>query len=204
MKIIAFIMLTGCLIGCAATQQLSDITPPRLVVQQTLPIFTENINNPPRHIDMSLFITVEGTVSKVQLLSSSGSVTWDSLVVEKIRQWKFIPASMNDRPVSTWYQFQANIHYETPKYMSLAEVICKTPEDAAKAFELLKQNQDFGELAKQFTADTSHIKVDVLGEIDINCYPKNIRRILTQLNADEFTNPLNLDHEYYIFKRLKD
>jgi TonB family protein len=204
MKNISALVFIVLLTGCSTTKQISEMTPPRLVVQPTLPLFNENTSNPPRYIDLSLFITSDGAVSKVRLLSSSGSAKWDSLAVEKIRQWKFIPATINDEAVSVWYQFQAIIRYEAPKYISIATVICKKQDDAERVYEILKRNPNLEDLDKQFASDTSSVKIENLGEIDINCYPKNIRNIISGLKAEEFTKPLNLDHEYYIFKRLKD
>jgi TonB family protein len=192
------------MIGCSSTQQNTDISAPRLLVHQSLPIIPETTEIPPSHLDLSLLIAEDGSVVKAQLLNSSGNTSWDSLTLATIQQWRFAPAHLKDQPISTWLRIQATVKYVVPLYLSLAEILCTTIEEADSAYDALKQGRDFSELVLRYSVDPSRDKKGGLGKIDINYYPENINSILARLEIDEFTQPIKYGDQYAIFKRLKE
>ena len=201
MKCLVLCLCVGCFIGCSSTQKTADISAPRLLIHQPLPLLPESINKPPSLLDLSMLIGENGSVIEVQLLSSSGSASWDSLATATMRQWRFVPAREKDKPISTWLRLQASVQYETPHYVSLVEMLCTTQEEADTAYNALEQGRDFGDLVMQYSTAPSRNKKGALGEIDINCYPENIRRILGQLRVDKYTRPIKFGDKYIIFMR---
>jgi parvulin-like peptidyl-prolyl isomerase len=90
-----------------------------------------------------------------------------------------------------------------PLYVTLAEIVCTTRERIDSVYKALKHEQDFNELAVSYSIDPSRGNKGVLGEMNIFCYPEQIRRILSDLEIDEFTKPIQYGDQFVIFKRLK-
>lgn len=204
MKWMILFLCVGCLIGCSSTQKTTDMSAPQLLVHQPLPLLPESNKLPPTRLDLSLLIAEDGSVVKAQLLNSSGSTSWDSLATATIQQWRFAPARVKDQPISTWLHIQGSIQYAVPLYLSLAEILCTTIEEADSAYDALKQGRDFSELVMRYSIDPSRDNKGELGKIDINYYPGNIRQYILHLEKDEFTKPLKYGDKYVIFKRLTE
>jgi TonB family protein len=197
------IIIVVVFIGCIPTQQITDLSTPRVLVQDPLPAFPESIKDIPLEISMALFITEDGSVTQVRLMKSSGSSSWDSLAITTIMRWQFVPANINDKPISAWFHLRAPIRYMKPLYVTLAEIVCSTRERIDSVYEALRQEKDFNELAVCYSIDPSRGNKGVIGEVNIFCYPEQIRRIVSDLEIDEFTEPIQYGDQYVIFKRLK-
>jgi TonB family protein len=203
MKILIWCLCTACFAGCYSFQQTAEPGVPQLIYQSPLPAFPATIQNLPSEISLSVFVLENGTVEQVRFSKSSGSNGWDSLAVIAMKQWRFSPARINNKPISTWFHMRAPLQYTNPMPFSLAEIICATKETADTIYKSLEQGQEFSELVKRYSIDTSRENYGIIGEVDVYCYPKNIRRALLRLDIEEYTKPLPYGDHYIIFKRIK-
>ena len=55
----------------------------------------------------------------------------------------------------------------------------------------------------RYSVDPTRKTNGLLGEVDINRYPENIRQKLARLKIDEFTESIKYGDLYVIFKRMK-
>jgi parvulin-like peptidyl-prolyl isomerase len=55
----------------------------------------------------------------------------------------------------------------------------------------------------RYSVDPSREMSGMLGEVNINLYPENIRKPLNKLSINGYTKPLQYGDLYAIFKRLK-
>ncbi len=150
-----------------------------------------------------MFVEEDGTVGKTRMLKGSGNAAWDSLAVSTMKQWRFAPARMDDKPIGSWFHMQSTIRYANPQHMNLAEILCTTAEEADSVYELLDQGQNFNELAMKYSVDPSREMSGLVGDVDINMYPENIRKQLSKLVINDFTKPMRYGDLYAIFKRLR-
>ncbi|MFH0989957.1 MAG: TonB family protein [bacterium] len=204
MKYFGLFLCLISLLGCYSIPQMSEPSVPRLLVQYPLPEVPESLRRPFQRIDILLFITEEGAVEKVRLLSSSGSLLWDSLAANIIRKWQFVPAHIQEKPAAIWLRLQASLKYESPSFMAIAEILCRTRDSIDSAYSELKQGKDFGAAASRYSIGSSRENMGALGMVNINCYASDIRRIIAKLRIDEFSEPLKYGEQYVIFKRLKE
>jgi hypothetical protein len=189
--------------GCSSMQQMNEGTAPKLLIQSPLPPFPETLTRPVFELETVLFIMEDGTVGKTRMLKGSGDATWDSLALSSIRQWRFTPARMDNKPVGSWFHMQSTLRYANPQLMNLAEILCTTEDEADSVYNAIQQGQNFNELAMRYSVDPSREMSGMLGEVDINLYPENIRKPLNKLSIDGYTKPLQYGDLYAIFKRLK-
>jgi hypothetical protein len=117
-------------------------------------------------------------------------------------RWQFVPAHMNDKPISTWFHLRAPIRYKNPEFFTLAEIVCNEKEKIDSMYQELQQGQDFGELAEQYSVISSREKKGEIGDVNIYCYPEYIRKQISLLGPNKFTQPLKYGERYIIFKRL--
>jgi protein TonB len=203
MKIILWCLCTACFIGCFPIQQTSESDVPLLLFQSPLPALPASVEKLPSEISLAVFVLENGTVEQVRFSKSSGSSEWDSLAVSAIKQWRFSPARVNNKPFSTWFHMRAPLHYASPLLLSLAEILCATKETADSIYEALEQGQEFSTLVNQYSIDTSRENHGIIGEVDVYCYPENVRNTLKGLDIGDYTKPLLYGNHYAIFKRLK-
>jgi TonB family protein len=204
MKYFICFLCISCLTGCYSIQQTTESIAPQLMLQSPLPEFPESIKKPPTEISAALHILENGMVDNVKLLKSSGSQTWDSLAATIMMKWRFSPAQIESKPVSTWFHMRAPLHYAKPVIIYLAQIVCATKETADTVYNSLKSGQDFNDLYLQYSIDTLQGNRGVMGPINIYSYQENIRDRLTDLDEGDYTNPLKFGEHFIIFKRLKD
>lgn len=203
MRLLVFVLCLGCFIGCSSTQQATDDSFPQLLMRTPLPIIPTTISQSYFEMDMVLFILEDGSVNNIRLRKASGDSSWDSLAVASIKQWRFVPARLNNHPISTWFRLRLTVRYANPQYLSLAEILCTTKEEADSVYEALKQGEDFGELAMHYSVASSRAMKGMLGEVDINLYSENICGVIKRLSVEEFTKPIKYGDLFAIFKKLK-
>jgi TonB family protein len=203
MKIIIWCLCTICLAGCFSIEQTPESVVPQLLFQSPLPALPESIQKKPSEINLAVFILENGTVEQVRFSKSSGSHEWDSLAALVIKQWRFSPARIDNKLISTWFHIQARLRYANPLPLSLAEIVCATKDIADSVYEALKQRQDFSELVNRYSIDSTRENHGIIGEVNAYCYPENIRLILTHLEIEDYTKPILYGDQYVIFKRIK-
>ena len=182
-------------------QQTTNTSIPQLLVQYPLPAIPSSIQKGPSEIHLALLINEDGSVAKVRILEGSINTKWDSLASMTIKQWRFLPPRIKEGPSSIWIHMQSPLHYTKPLYISLAEILCATKEEADSVHKALELGQDFNELALQYSIDPTRENRGELGKVNIYCYPEYVRQPLLDLEKDEFTLPIKYGDNYVIFKR---
>jgi TonB family protein len=203
MKHLVFFLCLGYFIGCSSTQQATDDSFPQLLTRTPLPVIPSSVSQPYFEMDMVLFILEDGSVNNVRMRRGSGDNVWDSLAVASIKQWRFVPARLENNVVSTWFRLKLTVKYANPRYLSLAEILCNTKDAADSVYEALLQGENFGELATRYSVTPSRAQKGILGEVDINLYSENIGKAIQQLGVEEFTKPVKFGDQFAIFKRLQ-
>jgi TonB family protein len=203
MKHAIFVLCVCCLFGCSSMQYATDTSVPQLLIQYPLPPVPESMSQAEFHIDMILFVLEDGSVGKARLLKGIGDEAWDTLALATIKKWHFAPARMDNQPVSTWFRLKTTVQSASPVNMPLAEILCTNAEVADTVYEMLKQGKNFNDLAEKYSVSPSRDKKGMLGEVNINIYPENIRKILGRLMSDDFTRPVKYGDLYAIFKRFE-
>jgi parvulin-like peptidyl-prolyl isomerase len=191
------------LIGCSSVKQVSEGSTPQLLIQSQLPPVPASIKQPVFDLDVILFVMEDGTVGKTRMLKGSGDAVWDSLALSSIRQWRFTPARMDNKPIGSWFHMQSTLRYADPQYMNLSEILCTSKEEADSVYNVIEQGQNFNELAMRYSVDPSREMGGMLGDVNINVFPENIRKSLSKLIINEYTKPMKYGDLYAIFKRLK-
>jgi peptidyl-prolyl cis-trans isomerase C len=95
------------------------------------------------------------------------------------------------------------LRYADPQYIKLAEILCISKEEADSVYNVIEQGQNFNELAMRYSVDPSREMGGVLGEVNINVFPENIRKALSRININVYTKPIKYGDLYAIFKRLE-
>jgi len=202
MKLTILLLCVICFIGCSSMNEITDRSVPQLLIQSPLPPFPATLTQPIFNLEMVMFITEDGTVEKTRMLEGSGDAAWDSLALSSMKQWRFTPARMDNKPIGSWFHMKSTIRYASPQYMKLAEILCTTEEEADSVYNAIEQGQNFNELAMRYSVDPSREMSGMLGEVNINLYPENIRKRLGKLKINAYTNPIKYGDLYAIFKRL--
>ena len=203
MKSVIICLCLLCLIGCSSMKQTSDGSAPQVLIQSQLPQIPESIQKPIFELDVVMFVMEDGTVGKTRMLKGSGDAAWDSLALSSIKQWRFTPARMDNKPVGSWFHMQSSLRYADPQYMKLAEILCTSIEEADSVYKVIEQGQNFNELAMRYSVDPSREMGGMLGELNINVFPENIRKPLSKLDVNDYTKPIKYGDLYAIFKRLE-
>ncbi len=189
--------------GCASTQSMDmPEKMPRLIEQEPFPPMSETLFASHSELDLRILIADDGSVMKADLLNPSGDGVWDSLAVDRMKQWKFSPAIQNGKPISMWINFHARVKFELPVYIGLAEIECKSSSVADSVYALLRAGEDFDLLVSNFSISKSKENHGDLGQVDITRYGESVKHVLTELKENEYTEPVSMGEHFVIFKRL--
>ena len=143
MRFFIILLCLGCLIGCSTMRQTTDASIPQILIQYPLPIVPESISRTYFGLDIILFVLNDGSVENVRFIKGSGDDSWDSLAIETIKRWRFTPARIDNQPISTWTRLRTTVKYANPQYISLAEILCTTVEEADSGTRSAKERAGF-------------------------------------------------------------
>jgi len=155
-------------------------------------------------LDIRLHIAADGSVDDVDLLRSSGDASWDSLAVDQIRKWKYVPASAGGKAIPLWIMQSVLVQFVSPMPMYLAEIVCSSREIADSLYARIEAGEDFASVARTASIGPTAVSGGVLGEVDIRTYPKEVLEVLRKLSVGAYTKPLEVGVQFIIFKRLVD
>jgi len=196
------LLLGLALAGCVASQPTDSYIAPKLIDQEPFPTLPPNLASYRQDFHMKLQVGTDGSVLRVQLAHWSGDPEWDSLVVSRIRRWRFTPGMYNGMPVKLWVDLHACVRCQEPVMMGVMEIVCPTRTIADSVYALLKRGSDFEMLAAQFSIAPSRTHGGRLGEVDIHRFPETVHEVLVDVKANEFTPPLAVGNYFGIYKRV--
>jgi hypothetical protein len=203
MRYAALFLCVGCFCCCTTVHQAADTAYPQLLMQTPLPDFPASVKVPPSEIEIKLLVQEDGSVAHVRFPGQIVDPEWDSLAIESIRRWRFLPARRDNRPVISWVRLQASIKYVQPLSFPLAVIFCETQEEAESRYAALERGEDFEEVGRRISADTSRADYRFLGIMNINSYPVAVRQVLFKLDAGEYTRPIPYGNKFAIFRRVR-
>ena len=188
--------------ACSSTQESTGINLPELYYQHPLPAFPKPLTTSQLRINLKIFVGENGSVRDVELLNSSGSYSWDSAAAYAIRQWKYSPARYEGKPISIWLRQTAIVKFSDPQYIHLAEIVFTSMEAADSAFDLLERGMDFSEIAKQYSIAPSRANNGSLGDVNVQIFPEQVKKVLLRLDKGGHTSPLKYGEQFVIYKRV--
>lgn len=203
MKPLIVVFCALCLLACTSTKEVADLTLPSLLIQYPLPAFPQPLTATEMRIELNILVGEDGTVRFVELLRGSGNLAWDSAAAAVIKQWRYSPARYKDTPMKLWLHQTAVIQFSQPNYLTLAELLCPTKEDADSVYKKLKEGCDFCEMVLLYSVAPSRERKGEIGKVNIQHYPEHIRKVLATLDTAEWTEPIPYGDRYAIFKRIK-
>jgi len=201
MKRIFIAMFLLC--GCATLEQTyAPDTLPQLIRQDPLPPWPFQTMDEEVSLDIKIRIGADGSVKDVSFLTPTRNNDWNVLALQKIREWKFSPATVNGRPVALWIRQTLRLRFEEASYLRLAEIVCPDEQTADSAYALLDAGVPFDSLATKLSISDSRSQGGFLGDVDLRTLPLFIRHALQGVRTEHFTSPLRLGRNYVIYKRL--
>ncbi|KAB2923485.1 MAG: TonB family protein [Bacteroidetes bacterium] len=190
--------------GCSSTPEVADLTLPALIYQAPFPPFPYPVTAPDVRIELNILIDEQGAVRYVDLLRGSGSTEWDSSARAAVFRWRYSPAQYKGKSLKLWLHQSAVVQFAQPNYMTLAELYCATQEEADSVYRKLTEGCDFCEMVLLHSVAPSRDQRGTVGRVNIQQYPEEIRRILSRLEGEEWTEPVKYGEWYAIFKRVDD
>jgi len=55
-------------------------------------------------VRLDVHVSAEGKVLEIRLSQSSGSRLLDQTAIETVKKWRFVPATVDGKPVAEWYR----------------------------------------------------------------------------------------------------
>ncbi len=191
------------LAGCASTQPSEPLERlPQLIVQEPFPPMSETLFHSRHDVDLKIQVAENGNVLRAELLNPTGDAEWDSLAVLRIGTWRFAPAMHEGKTMQMWVTIHAQIRFDDPITMHLAEIVCPSSTVADSVYDLLLAGEDFSKLASIYSIGPSGAQHGDLGEVDIHRYLHVVQKDLISLKENRFTRPLAMGDHFYIFKRV--
>ncbi len=181
------------LAGCGVTQEVAGpIERVELVSMTPLPPITLGSHQRGTTLNVLIHILPDGTVEDARMLRSSGDVEWDSLALQSMRQWRYVPYRRDSVPIGVWFRQQVVLKIQEPIIWTIGELVSSSPYEADSLYGLLEKGTDLDSLFRR-----------AIGTFDIARYPKNVRDALSRLDPGECTSPLRRGKEYVIYKRFE-
>ncbi|MBW7887502.1 MAG: peptidylprolyl isomerase [Bacteroidetes bacterium] len=203
MKPLSFLLCLAFLAGCSSVSQNPDLILPQIVERIPLPMYPPCPANSNTRIEFQYLVMEDGTVRHVNLLSGSTDEDWNARAIATIMQWKYQPAYYQGNPVRLWLKQTAVVRVSDLQILTLAEITSSSKREADSLYQLLKNGCPFCDVAKLFSKSATRINEGLIGEVNIQSYPEHIQAVLSKLETDEITKPIQYGEKYVIFKRVK-
>ncbi len=203
MKSLILLILAVSLFSCSSIKESQQELMPKLISQSQFPPVPSDENYGPISLDVVLHVLENGTVDNVHIIKGTRDTNWNAQAAATMKQWRFLPPAVDDKPIPTWYRLQTVVHFAAPVNYFLAEILCRSAADADSAYAALKRGASFEELAKTFSIDSSlRAQGGKIGMTNIYSFPEELRRPIQNLNVNDFTEPISYGNRFFIFQRL--
>ncbi len=174
--------------------------PTQIVERTELPIVNIEMEKDELILPVIFQIQEDGSVEKVNMLTTSGDSEWDRMAVDSLMKWRFeAPPPDDNRKL-----IRKNIRVQLlpQEVMNVGELIAGSEADANVLYSRLRAGISFEQLVSQ-VADESSIGRSgrYLEDVNTADYPAHISKILIDLNVGSFSRPVQRNGEYVIFKR---
>lgn len=189
-------MLLGPIHGCKVTRPVD-----RDVITTDLPVYTRT--QPIGYVELSAFFLLsdDGSVETVQLVSSSGDPEWDRAAVDSMMNWKFPPPPNGG---AVWQKRTIRVDIIQSEIMNLGEITARSLEDAEILYGRLRAGVRFETLLRNSREESLVAGGRYLRGVDAAEFPLEVTRHLMALRPEQYTRPIEMHGEYYIFKRYGD
>ncbi|MFZ1977134.1 MAG: energy transducer TonB [Bacteroidota bacterium] len=101
MKNLIVLFLAAYLLSCSAVKEIQQTPMPKLISQSQLPLIPDYENYAPLNMEALLHILEDGNADEVYISKGVADTNWNTQAAAAIKQWRFLPAVVNDRPVAT-------------------------------------------------------------------------------------------------------
>lgn len=119
------------------------------------------------------------------------------IMVQKLATWD---VKLDDASLQAYYKANES-RYGTAEQVSFRIIVVTDAEAAAKVMEALKAGKDFGEVAKEFSADPSAKETGGLAEdVGVDMLPPQLAGALANLKAGERTELLEAPGAQFVMK----
>lgn len=191
--------------GCASFNNLeSKIVPPTLIEKTPLPQPPPSLADKDFYLRMEILVSKDGAVRHVTLTKSSSDSEWDAAALERIMQWKYSPAMLDDKPVQMRIIQTAKVVSTTPIMMDLSEMVFTSSSRADSAYAVLQKGAPFDSTAAVYGSKDLSVPTGHIGEVDIHRYADDIQAELRSLRPGKFTHPLPLGPYFAIFLKHRE
>ena len=191
--------------SCATTAPPeTDVQLPELVSQVPLPGLSPLLQGRHLRLEVKMHIAEDGTVKEAAFATPSGDPEWDRVALEKVRQWKFAPATHEGKPIAIWIRQSIALQFSDQLMMSLAEIRCTERWRADSVYAALQAGAEFTELVQRFSEASTAQSGGLLGEVDIRTFPQGVQEELRDLRPGEFTPPIRIGTAYVLFRHVPD
>lgn len=192
------------LIGCGTVRQAGGpVEPPELIKMTPLPTISSTIPWTGLKLILMLHVMKDGTVGDVRMVESSGIPEWDTLAIQSIRQWQFLPGRYEGTPADLWIRQPVVVKPREAATLTLGEIVSETREGADSLHAMLERGEEFESLATRYSIAPSRAQGGFLGTVDIAIYPQHVRNELQRLRQGEYTPPIRVGDRYYIYRRYR-
>jgi TonB family protein len=172
-------------------------------MQYPLPAFPEPRSESELRVDLNILVGEDGTVRYVEILRGSGNPAWDSAAESTIKMWRYSPARYKNTPMKLWLHQTAVIQFSHPNYLTIAELLCPTKVEADSVFRKLNEGCDFCEMVLLYSIAPTREQKGMVGTVNIQNYPEHIRKVLSSLDSNQWTEPVPYGEWFAIFKRVE-
>jgi hypothetical protein len=177
---------------------------PVLIHQEPLPPIPHDLKKKTFKLNTRMLISEKGEVIDVEILSTDENRTWDSLAIEKLKQWVFTPAILQNVPIRVKIKQPIKISVKDPLFLNLIEIVFDNAEIAYRIYDSLNIGNNFSEMVETYSISESKHNHGKIGTVNIRELEFEIQKYFEPLDYNEYTKPFIYKGKYTIFKRIKD
>ncbi len=174
--------------------------PYTLIERTELPVYPGEADSGDINLEVLFYINADGTVDNVRILNTSGDERWDSLAVDRMRQWRFEAPAEDSNGII----MKRNVKVELlpSEIINLGVLVARSENDAELLYNRLRAGISFNRLMRQNSEGSSLIREGYyLEEVDTADFPVVISKILLDLDTGEYSRPVEWEGEFVIFRR---
>ena len=204
MKYVLFITVCPLLTfpGCGTGSSTEGTVPPMELVNVTsLPTLPARFPTGGLKLNVVFRVLDNGSIAEVKMLSTSGDENWDHAAADSMKTWHFTPSTQTSSPSGRWMRNVIVVQVQEPTLLPLGQITALSKQEADSLYALLERGTDFDTLLKQSRSGTNEPLGIYFGTINIARFPLQVRVELQRLRANNYTEPIRVGTNYFIYKR---
>ncbi len=202
---IILVILPICLLACSTSREAKSDVPVQLIEKTMLPDFEDSAHPVRNRLKVMIRLNPDGSVDEARILNPVDYPEWNAAAIDSIKKWRFALLSPEEYPEGVVFQCSIKIELILEsEIVTTGELWFDSRAKADSVYDQLRAGRDFFDFVTSLQLDESLEVVFYQRTMEVGNYPRQARKVVDRLRAEDFSKPVRIGSHYVIYRKMEE